>query len=116
MWFFDASLYSNTHWTFWDVFVLLFFWIPVTVLWAFAIFDVFRQRALSGVAKVLWLVLIVLLPLIGVLSYLIFRPVDEPLEMGQMAQPQYTGTPTSTPPQVPTSTPPQSGQPASSAQ
>src|SRR5438105_11104994 len=67
---------SNTTWTFWNVFFLMFVWIPLTIVWVFAIFDVFRQRALSGLAKAAWLVLIVILPLIGTLCYLIFRPAD----------------------------------------
>jgi hypothetical protein len=68
---------SNTVWTFWDVFFLMFIWIPLVFLWVFSIFDVFRQRTLSGLAKAAWLLLIVILPYIGVLCYLIFRPRDE---------------------------------------
>lgn len=67
---------SNTTWTFWNVFFLMFIWIPLACVWVFAIFDVFRQRTLSGLAKAGWLVLIVILPLLGTLCYLIFRPAD----------------------------------------
>ena len=45
--------------------------------WIFCLFyifrDVFRSRDLSGIAKAGWVFLIVLLPLIGVLAYLISR-------------------------------------------
>jgi len=68
MWF------SNTVWTFWNVFFLMFIWIPLACVWVFAIFDVFRHPVLSGLAKACWLVVIVILPLIGTVCYLIFRP------------------------------------------
>jgi hypothetical protein len=69
--------WSNTVWTWWDVFFLMFIWIPMAMVWAFAIFDVFRQHALSGIAKALWLLAIVIFPLVGTLAYLIFRPKDD---------------------------------------
>jgi hypothetical protein len=67
---------SNTTWTFWNVFFLMFIWIPLAMVWVFAIFDVFRQHALSGIAKALWLLAIVIFPLLGTLAYLIFRPKE----------------------------------------
>ena len=85
---------SNTTWTFWNVFFLMFVWIPLTIVWVFAIFDVFRQHALSGLAKAAWLVLIVILPLIGTLCYLIFRPADA-LAYGDATQAGYYGRPAS---------------------
>lgn len=51
-------------------FALLFFWIWIAVG---VVFDVFRSRDLSNWAKAAWLLLIVILPLIGVLIYLIVR-------------------------------------------
>jgi len=52
----------------------LFFWLAF--LWMFiAVFgDLFRRDDLSGVAKALWILLIVVLPLLGVLVYVIVRP------------------------------------------
>jgi hypothetical protein len=70
-------MFSNTYWTFWDVFFLLFVWIPLAMMWAFSIFDIFRRRDLPGWEKALWLVLIVVLPLVGTLIYLIFRAFQE---------------------------------------
>jgi Short C-terminal domain/Phospholipase_D-nuclease N-terminal len=51
-------------------FALLFFWIWIAVS---VVVDVFRSHDLSGWAKAGWLVLIVLLPLLGVLIYIIAR-------------------------------------------
>jgi hypothetical protein len=46
------------------------------MVWIFAIFDCITRRTLSGWAKVLWLLAIIILPLVGTLCYLIFRPVE----------------------------------------
>ena len=70
-------MFSNTVWTFWDVFFLMFIWIPLLLVWVFAIFDVFTRRDLSGWGKAAWLLAIVILPLIGTLLYLIFRPYND---------------------------------------
>ena len=51
-------------------FALLFLWIWIAVG---VIADIFRSRDLSGWAKAAWLILIVILPLVGVLIYLIAR-------------------------------------------
>ena len=51
-------------------FALLFLWIWLAVT---VVIDVFRSHDLSGWAKAGWIVLIVLLPLVGVLIYVIAR-------------------------------------------
>ena len=51
-------------------FALLFLWIWIAVT---VVVDVFRSHDLSGWAKAGWLVLIVLVPLLGVLIYVIAR-------------------------------------------
>jgi hypothetical protein len=48
--------------------LFLWIWIAVTV-----VIDIFRSHDLSGWAKAAWLVLIVLVPLFGVLIYIIAR-------------------------------------------
>ncbi len=62
---------------FWQL-VMLMVWLGVFVLWVFIVIttfvDLLRRGDLSGWAKVLWTILIVLLPLIGVLGYLLSRP------------------------------------------
>jgi Short C-terminal domain/Phospholipase_D-nuclease N-terminal len=49
---------------------LLFFWIWIAVG---VIFDIFRSRDLSNLAKAGWVLLILILPWLGVLLYLIVR-------------------------------------------
>ena len=68
-----ASSYSypvlGAFWTILMVFLwVIWFWILITIF-----IDVFRSRDLSGWAKALWFIFILLLPLIGVLVYLIAR-------------------------------------------
>jgi hypothetical protein len=65
--------------TFWEVIawlVIVMFW--TLVIWMFiGIFgDIFRRRDLSGIAKALWIFLIFVLPLFGILIYMIARPAD----------------------------------------
>jgi Short C-terminal domain/Phospholipase_D-nuclease N-terminal len=59
----------NVFWTILMIFLwVLWFWVLITVF-----IDLFRSRDLSGWAKALWFVFILILPLIGVLVYLIAR-------------------------------------------
>jgi putative oligomerization/nucleic acid binding protein/phospholipase D-like protein len=57
---------------FWTVFEI-FLW----VMWLWVLFyifvDIFRSRDLSGVMKAVWFVFVLIIPLIGVLVYLIVR-------------------------------------------
>jgi hypothetical protein len=63
--------------TFWEVvgwmamafFAVLFIWMFIAI---FA--DIFHRRDLGGWMKALWIFLIILLPLLGILFYVIFRP------------------------------------------
>lgn len=57
---------------FWSMleFVIFFLWIWLAIS-VFA--DIFRSHDLSGAAKMLWVVFVVLLPYLGVFAYLIFR-------------------------------------------
>lgn len=60
----------------WDVFVwMLCFYIVVTCLVIFvtAVLDVVRDETTSGWAKAAWVLFLVVLPVIGVLVYLIVR-------------------------------------------
>jgi hypothetical protein len=57
------------------------FWLVVEIFLFFAylivlfqiIGDLFRDRALGGLAKAVWVVLLILFPLLGAVLYLIFR-------------------------------------------
>lgn len=70
--------------TFWDVFVgamiLFFIMIPLLLLWCGALVDLFRRKGMSAVSRVLWLLFIIFLPIIGPLSYLLFRPAGGEIE------------------------------------
>ena len=58
---------------------LTIFWFFIWCLWIFlvvwTIILIFRSRDLSGWAKAGWLVFVVLVPLIGVLAYLVARGI-----------------------------------------
>ena len=68
-----ASSYSypllGAFWTIFEIFI----W----VLWLWVLFyifvDIFRSHDLSGWAKALWFVFVLIIPVIGVLTYLIVR-------------------------------------------
>jgi hypothetical protein len=47
--------------------------LAVLATWAYVLVDLFRNPRLSGGAKALWLVIIVLLPIVGAVIYLATR-------------------------------------------
>lgn len=49
---------------------MFFIWVWILII---VFGDIFRSRDLSGWAKALWVVFVVVLPWIGVLSYMIVR-------------------------------------------
>jgi hypothetical protein len=57
---------------FWTIFIIflwvIWFWVLITIF-----IDLFRSHDLSGWVKALWFIFILILPLIGVLVYLIAR-------------------------------------------
>lgn len=61
---------------FWDVFWLLAIWIPLILLWGFALVDLFHS-SYSGLAKGLWAVAIIFLPVLGVILYFALRPTRQ---------------------------------------
>ncbi|MGO9778863.1 MAG: SHOCT domain-containing protein [Streptosporangiaceae bacterium] len=59
----------NVFWTILELFLwVIWFWILITVF-----IDIFRSSDLSGWGKALWFLFVLLIPLIGVLVYLIVR-------------------------------------------
>jgi hypothetical protein len=60
--------------TFWETFFLILIFLPLALIWAGSLFDVFRRDDLHGVSKALWVAAIFLLPFFGTLIYLIARP------------------------------------------
>lgn len=69
-----AAATAGSGFSFWmflaDVFAIfvfiLWFWLVITVA-----MDLFRRHDTSGFAKVLWVILLVLLPFIGVFAYIL---------------------------------------------
>jgi hypothetical protein len=60
--------------TFWETFFLLLLFIPLAMIWAFALLDIFRRDDIGGGSKALWVACVILLPFLGTLIYLIARP------------------------------------------
>ena len=68
---------------FWSM--LFFFLFVVWISLVIRVFiDIFRSDDLGGVAKVLWVVLVMALPMLGVLLYMILR--NDQLELNKLAQ------------------------------
>jgi uncharacterized membrane protein len=79
----DPILLADDY-SFWDVIwwmIMVFF--AVMIIWMFiALFaDIFRRDDLSGWAKAGWLFLLFILPFLGALLYLIFRPAVTPSDV-----------------------------------
>ncbi len=62
--------------TFWEVLILFVIWVPLVLLWLSALMDLILRRPMSGIARVLWLLLIIFLPVIGAIAYFIVRSRD----------------------------------------
>jgi hypothetical protein len=60
--------------TFWENFFLFLIFLPLAMMWGFALVDIFRRDDISGFSKALWVVCVILLPFLGTLIYLIARP------------------------------------------
>jgi Short C-terminal domain/Phospholipase_D-nuclease N-terminal len=59
----------DAFWTILEIFLwVMWFWVLITVF-----IDIFRSHDLSGWGKALWFLFVLILPLIGVLAYLIVR-------------------------------------------
>ena len=66
--------------TFWETFFLLLLFIPLLMVWAFAMVDIFRRDDINGWLKAAWLVCVVLVPFVGTLIYMITRPAGATAE------------------------------------
>ena len=62
---------------------LMFFWIFISV-----VADIFRRDDMSGWAKAAWLFLIIVIPLLGLLIYVIARPKMTAQDVRMMTQAQ----------------------------
>jgi hypothetical protein len=59
--------------TFWETFFLILLFLPLAMVWAFALIDIFRRDDIGGGSKALWVACVILLPFLGTLIYLVVR-------------------------------------------
>jgi hypothetical protein len=64
----DVGLGDLIWTTIWVFFLVMFIWLFIAI-----VSDLFRDHSLSGVAKAVWVVALVIFPLVGTLIYLIVR-------------------------------------------
>ena len=76
---FSVLAFSGAQWILLAVFV-----IPVLILWGYAVVSLVARPDLGIGAKLLWLLVIILLPLIGSILYFMLRPA--PQEQHRRAQ------------------------------
>lgn len=61
------------------VLIFMFIVMPLVMLWAFALVDLFIRKDI-GMAKVIWLIAIIVIPIFGAVIYLLVRPSEEEME------------------------------------
>ncbi len=74
---------------FWDLLwgmVVFFFWFMLIWIFISIFADIFRRNDLSGGWKVVWIVVLVLLPFLGALIYIIARPKVTAQDVQMMTQ------------------------------
>jgi hypothetical protein len=84
-----SVLFAET--TFWDVFwymAIFFLWIMFFWIFISVVADIFRRDDMSGWAKAGWLLLIIVIPLLGLLIYVIARPKVTEQDVRMMTQAQ----------------------------
>jgi hypothetical protein len=70
--------------TFWETFLLFLIFLPLAMMWGFALIDIFRRDDLGGFSKALWVTCVFLVPFFGTLIYLIARPAGATREERRM--------------------------------
>jgi hypothetical protein len=55
--------------------------IPLLLIWVLTLVDLFRRHDLSAGRKVLWAIVVLILPVIGVIIYFVARP-PQPTDRG----------------------------------
>jgi predicted membrane channel-forming protein YqfA (hemolysin III family) len=88
-----AACYSGTsapnQTTFGDILwtmIAFFFWFMLVWMFIAVFADIFRRTDLSGGMKAIWILAIFVLPLLGILIYLVSRPKVTPDDVKLMAQ------------------------------
>ena len=58
---------------FWQTFLMLLIWIPLILMWVFALVELFKNRNQhAGWQIALWLLFIVFIPIVGAATYLVY--------------------------------------------
>jgi hypothetical protein len=70
--------------SFWETFFLILIFLPLALVWAGALLDIFRRDDMGGASKALWVATVILVPFFGTLIYLIARPVGATPEEREM--------------------------------
>ena len=70
--------------SFWQLIMIVLVVIPLILLWVFSLVDLFKRQDLSGMAKALWAIAILFLPLIGMIVYFVTRP-PTPIDQSELA-------------------------------
>jgi len=76
-------------WNFGDILLTmlaLFFWAALIWIFIGTFADIYRRHDLSGWAKAGWVLLLVILPLLGVLIYVVARPPVADMELPPVGQ------------------------------
>ena len=74
------AIFLSTFWdVIWATFIVFFVFMPLILLWVYALSDLFMRRDIRW-EKVLWLVVIVFIPIFGSLIYLLVR--TQPMDTG----------------------------------
>jgi hypothetical protein len=75
----------------------VFIIIPLLVVWGIAVVDIVRSRTLSRIAKLAWIAIVLILPVIGTVVYFVVRrPTDDEIRFHAEAI-----NPTNRPPRPP---------------
>ena len=51
--------------SFWETFFLILIFLPLALVWGFALLDIFRRDDIGGGSKALWVAAVILLPFLG---------------------------------------------------
>jgi hypothetical protein len=74
--------------SFWETFFLILIFLPLALVWAGALLDIFRRDDMGGTSKALWVATVILVPFLGTLVYLIARPAGAtPQERAMVDEP-----------------------------
>jgi hypothetical protein len=68
--------------TFWNFFFLMLIYIPLVMLWVFGLLDLSRRSDFSGLAKALWAITLVLLPVFGLIIYFTVGQISQGSQAG----------------------------------